>query len=267
MQTRDALISSRWRGVTAAVAERCRSGLGEGSASRRQAPGIPESFRDLRSRGCDQAGAPTGRYGRSQEPPRPMPDSPSPLSKQPLNSLATKLILFVFVSTLATALVVSWISIQSTHDYLSQQIRRQYPASLTHAGEAPARLAGRRAGGARRPDAESRRRRARTRARAAAALAGGRAPRARAASLEALRRLRAAGQPTARVRQVAGETDRFVRGSSPAARGHRPHGAALAALELGAARGGGDTLPCRSRRHGHAWSDCSRPRASRRCSS
>jgi len=65
-----------------------------------------------------------------------MPDSPSPLSKQPLNSLATKLILFVFVSTLATALVVSWISIQSTHAYLSQQIRRQYPASLANAGEA-----------------------------------------------------------------------------------------------------------------------------------
>jgi hypothetical protein len=58
-----------------------------------------------------------------------MPDSPSPLSKQPFNSLATKLILFVFVSTLATALVVSWISIQSTHDYLSLQIRRQYPAA------------------------------------------------------------------------------------------------------------------------------------------
>ena len=65
-----------------------------------------------------------------------MPESRSPLSKQPLNSLATKLILFVFVSTLSTALVVSWISIQSAHDYLSQQIRRQYPAALTHAGEA-----------------------------------------------------------------------------------------------------------------------------------
>jgi diguanylate cyclase (GGDEF)-like protein len=66
-----------------------------------------------------------------------MPHTASPpLSKHPLNSLATKLILFVFVSTLATALAVSWISIQSTHDYLSQQIRRQYPAALTHAGEA-----------------------------------------------------------------------------------------------------------------------------------
>jgi diguanylate cyclase (GGDEF)-like protein len=59
-----------------------------------------------------------------------------PLSKHPLNSLATKLILFVFVSTLATALLVGWISIQSTYDYLSQQIRRQYPVSLTQAGEA-----------------------------------------------------------------------------------------------------------------------------------
>ncbi|HEY8152544.1 MAG TPA: diguanylate cyclase [Myxococcota bacterium] len=64
-----------------------------------------------------------------------MPESTSPLSKQPFNSLATKLILFVFVSTLATALVVSWISIQSTHDYLSLQMRRQYPAALANAGE------------------------------------------------------------------------------------------------------------------------------------
>jgi hypothetical protein len=50
--------------------------------------------------------------------PRPAP------TRQPLNSLATRLILFVFVSTFATALVVSWISIQSTHTYLSQQIGR-----------------------------------------------------------------------------------------------------------------------------------------------
>jgi diguanylate cyclase (GGDEF)-like protein len=60
---------------------------------------------------------------------------PTP-TRQPLNSLATKLILFVFVSTLATAVVVSWISIQSTHTYLSQQILRQYPASLAHASQA-----------------------------------------------------------------------------------------------------------------------------------
>jgi diguanylate cyclase (GGDEF)-like protein len=65
-----------------------------------------------------------------------MPNSSPPLARQPLNSLATKLILFVFVSTFATALVVSWISIQSTHTYLSQQIGRQYPAALAHADQA-----------------------------------------------------------------------------------------------------------------------------------
>jgi hypothetical protein len=59
----------------------------------------------------------------------------SPRSQQPLNSLATKLILFVFVSTFATALVVSGISIQSTHTYLSQQIGQQYPAAVEKAGE------------------------------------------------------------------------------------------------------------------------------------
>ncbi len=59
-----------------------------------------------------------------------------PRSQQPLNSLATKLILFVFISTFVTALVVSGISIQSAHSYLSQQIGRQYPAALAQAGEA-----------------------------------------------------------------------------------------------------------------------------------
>jgi len=64
-----------------------------------------------------------------------MPLKASPRSQQPLNSLATKLILFVFLSTFATALVVSGISIQSTHTYLSQQIGQQYPAALARAGE------------------------------------------------------------------------------------------------------------------------------------
>ena len=51
--------------------------------------------------------------------------------RQPLDSLATKIILFVFVSTFATALVVSWVSIQSTHNYLSSRLDRQFPASLS----------------------------------------------------------------------------------------------------------------------------------------
>jgi diguanylate cyclase (GGDEF)-like protein len=65
-----------------------------------------------------------------------MPLNASTRSQQPLNSLATKLILFVFISTFVTALVVSGISIQSTHTYLSQQIGQQYPAALGQAGEA-----------------------------------------------------------------------------------------------------------------------------------
>ena len=51
----------------------------------------------------------------------------------PLTSLATKIILFVFLSTFATALVVSWISIQSTHDSVRGVIDRHYPLSLAHA--------------------------------------------------------------------------------------------------------------------------------------
>jgi diguanylate cyclase (GGDEF)-like protein len=50
--------------------------------------------------------------------------------KHPLSSLATKIILFVFASTLATALVVSWISLRSTHDALRDSINHLYPLAL-----------------------------------------------------------------------------------------------------------------------------------------
>jgi diguanylate cyclase (GGDEF)-like protein len=53
--------------------------------------------------------------------------------RQPLNSLATKIILFVFTSTFVTALVVSWISIQSTHDSLLGVVDRMYPIALDRA--------------------------------------------------------------------------------------------------------------------------------------
>jgi diguanylate cyclase (GGDEF)-like protein len=135
-----------------------------------------------------------------------------PLSKHPLNSLATKLILFVFVSTLATALAVSWISIQSTHDYLSQQIRRQYPASLTHAGEAllgylvagQEELAGL-AGDAAGPP------RSAGRAASPASQTGERLARAqrRSKHFDAFALLSADGS----VRWAAGETDRFAAGT------------------------------------------------------
>jgi len=60
----------------------------------------------------------------------------SPLRRQPIESLATKIILFVFISTFATALAVSWISIQSTHDYLTGMIDQQFPATLVRARNA-----------------------------------------------------------------------------------------------------------------------------------
>ena len=53
---------------------------------------------------------------------------------QPQTSLATKIILFVFLSTFFSALVVSWISIQSTHAYLSRVIDRHYPVAVARAG-------------------------------------------------------------------------------------------------------------------------------------
>jgi diguanylate cyclase (GGDEF)-like protein len=56
-----------------------------------------------------------------------------PEARQAAGSLATKLILFVFVSTFVTALVVSWVSIQSTYDSLRGTIDRLYPAELAHA--------------------------------------------------------------------------------------------------------------------------------------
>jgi diguanylate cyclase (GGDEF)-like protein len=62
-----------------------------------------------------------------------MPENNKRLHRQPLESLATQIILFVFLSTFATALVVSWISIQSTNAYLSGMVDQQYPASVTSA--------------------------------------------------------------------------------------------------------------------------------------
>ncbi len=59
-----------------------------------------------------------------------MAESRASSRRHPLSSLATKIILFVFGSTLATALVVSWISLRSTHDSLRDTINHIYPLSL-----------------------------------------------------------------------------------------------------------------------------------------
>jgi diguanylate cyclase (GGDEF)-like protein len=50
-----------------------------------------------------------------------------------MNSLATKIILFVFASTFVTALAVSWTSIQATYQHLVQEIHEQYPTALERA--------------------------------------------------------------------------------------------------------------------------------------
>ncbi|MGI9592431.1 MAG: GGDEF domain-containing protein, partial [Myxococcota bacterium] len=55
-------------------------------------------------------------------------------ARAPLASLSTKIIVFVFLSTLATTLLVSWISIQSTYNHLSQALDVEYPAALRRAG-------------------------------------------------------------------------------------------------------------------------------------
>ena len=59
-----------------------------------------------------------------------MPEPCAPVRRQPLNSLATKIIFFVFLSTFLTALAVSWISIESTHRFLRKGIDRSFPAAL-----------------------------------------------------------------------------------------------------------------------------------------
>ncbi|MBW2271701.1 MAG: diguanylate cyclase [Deltaproteobacteria bacterium] len=59
-----------------------------------------------------------------------MSESPAQLRRQPLTSVSTQIILFVFLSTFLTALIVSWISIHSTHTYLRKQIDRSFPALL-----------------------------------------------------------------------------------------------------------------------------------------
>ena len=55
-------------------------------------------------------------------------------ARAPLASLSTKIIVFVFLSTLVTALLVSWISIHSTFDHLSLVLNTEYPSALRRAG-------------------------------------------------------------------------------------------------------------------------------------
>jgi diguanylate cyclase (GGDEF)-like protein len=55
------------------------------------------------------------------------------LRRQPRDSLATKIIFFVFFSTFVTALVVSWISVQSSYSFLRSHLDSAYPLQLDRA--------------------------------------------------------------------------------------------------------------------------------------
>ena len=59
-----------------------------------------------------------------------MSDSTLALRRQPRDSLATKIIFFVFFSTFVTALVVSWISVHSTYEFLRTHLDASYPMLL-----------------------------------------------------------------------------------------------------------------------------------------
>jgi diguanylate cyclase (GGDEF)-like protein len=66
--------------------------------------------------------------------PTPQPDlaelTHPHLGRQPLNSISTRIIFFVFLSTFLTALVVSWISIHTIHQHLRQGVEAHFPAVL-----------------------------------------------------------------------------------------------------------------------------------------
>ncbi len=56
-------------------------------------------------------------------------------ASRPAMSLATKLVLFVFLTTFGTAILVSWTSIEATHSHLTQVVDQSYPAALERAVE------------------------------------------------------------------------------------------------------------------------------------
>lgn len=64
-----------------------------------------------------------------------MPESWLADRRQPRDSLATKIIFFVFLSTFVTSLVVSWISVQSTYAFLRAHLEETYPALLRQADQ------------------------------------------------------------------------------------------------------------------------------------
>jgi diguanylate cyclase (GGDEF)-like protein len=65
-----------------------------------------------------------------------MPASPRQPPEAPRESLTTKILLFVFGSTLASTLIVSWVSIDSTRRALEATIAERHPLALHRASDA-----------------------------------------------------------------------------------------------------------------------------------
>ncbi len=57
------------------------------------------------------------------------------IRRRPLQSLASRVIFFVFLATLLTSLVVTWVSTQSLHSFLSEKIDQKFPALLAAVAE------------------------------------------------------------------------------------------------------------------------------------
>jgi hypothetical protein len=62
-----------------------------------------------------------------------MPNVHPEPKRPPLSRLATKILLFVVLSTLTTSLAVSWISVRSSQDQLRLALERAYPAEISRA--------------------------------------------------------------------------------------------------------------------------------------
>ncbi len=69
------------------------------------------------------------------EPRPPVSGSLRGAALAPRTSLATKLVVFVFLATFGTAVLVSWTSIQATHTHLGRVVDETYPAALAVAAE------------------------------------------------------------------------------------------------------------------------------------
>ena len=65
-----------------------------------------------------------------------MPDSWRAERRRPRDSLATKIIFFVFLSTFVTSLVVSWVAVHSSYAFLRDHLERLYPAVLAGSDDA-----------------------------------------------------------------------------------------------------------------------------------